>query len=317
MVNARRTLTAVLLPGAILALSAMTVVANDNVLYRCTDGSGNPAFTNTRQGYSDCRELGRFPKAATPVPSSARVQAIERASPAPGVTNAASSQIAAPNATAVVGAVATTTAPKTRVQRGAVYRYERDGVAHYTNVKPASDQAKLLFTYAIDTCIACHVRSAIDWHNVALNLIDYSTEIAVAAAAHGVDEALVRAVIHAESAYRSNALSNKNAQGLMQLIPATAERFGVTDVYDPAQNITGGVKYLAWLLNRFDGDVRLATAGYNAGEGAVDRHGGVPPYAETQVYVERVGILQARYRTALDAALPNATTAAVATGAGN
>ncbi len=84
-------------------------------------------------------------------------------------------------------------------------------------------------------------------------------------------------------------------------MPATAARFGVGDVYDPGQNIAGGVEYLAWLLRRFDGDIRLATAGYNAGEGAVDRHGGIPPFAETQVYVERVGILHERYRAALAA----------------
>jgi soluble lytic murein transglycosylase-like protein len=311
MVNARRILTVVLLPGAILAFAAVAAFADDNVLYRCKDGSGNPAFTNTRQGYSDCRELGRFPKATTPARSSARVQAIEPAAAA--TSNTSPSNM--PVASVAVGAVSQGVVAKPKVQRGAVYRYERDGVAHYTNVKPASAQAKLLFTYAIETCIACQLRSNVDWTTVALNLDDYGAEIAAAAAANGVDEALVRAVIHAESAYRSNALSNKNAQGLMQLIPATAERFGVTDVYDPAQNITGGVKYLAWLLNRFDGDVRLATAGYNAGEGAVDRHGGVPPYAETQVYVERVGILHARYRAALDAASPAATTAAVATGA--
>ena len=85
----------------------------------------------------------------------------------------------------------------------------------------------------------------------------------------------------------------------MQLIPATASRFGVTDVFQPEQNIRGGVQYLAWLLKRYNGDLTLAAAGYNAGEGAVDRHGGVPPYAETQRYVQRVGQLADRYRGAL------------------
>jgi soluble lytic murein transglycosylase-like protein len=85
----------------------------------------------------------------------------------------------------------------------------------------------------------------------------------------------------------------------MQLIPDTASRFGVADVFDPNQNIRGGVQYLAWLLKRFDNDLTLAAAGYNAGEGAVDRYGGVPPYAETQRYVQRVGQLAERYRGAL------------------
>lgn len=89
------------------------------------------------------------------------------------------------------------------------------------------------------------------------------------------------------------------AQGLMQLMPATAARFGVSNAYDASQNIRGGVKYLAWLLKRFDGDLTLAAAGYNAGEGAVDKYDGVPPYKETQRYVQRVGVLAERYRGAL------------------
>ena len=87
----------------------------------------------------------------------------------------------------------------------------------------------------------------------------------------------------------------------MQLMPATARRFGVTDSYDAGQNIRGGVQYLAWLLRRFNGDLTLAAAGYNAGEGAVDRYKGVPPYSETQRYVQRVGVLAERYRGVLAA----------------
>ena len=103
----------------------------------------------------------------------------------------------------------------------------------------------------------------------------------------------------------------------MQLIPATATRFGVASAFDPAQNIGGGVAYLAWLLKRFDGDVRLATAGYNAGEGAVDRFDGVPPYQETMRYVERVATLHQRYRDALaSASTPAAVSAAAAPAAG-
>ena len=103
-------------------------------------------------------------------------------------------------------------------------------------------------------------------------------------------------VRHAESAFNPTALSHAGAQGLMQLMPATARRFGVTDSYDASQNIRGGVQYLAWLLKRFNGNLTLAAAGYNAGEGAVDRHKGVPPYSETQRYVQRVGVLAERYR---------------------
>ena len=103
-----------------------------------------------------------------------------------------------------------------------------------------------------------------------------------------VSPALVLALIAVESAGRTDALSPKGASGLMQLIPATAERFGVLDARDPGQNIRGGVAYLDWLMAEFGGDPILALAGYNAGEGAVTRHGGVPPYAETRTYVPRV-----------------------------
>src|SRR3546814_279144 len=102
--------------------------------------------------------------------------------------------------------------------------------------------------------------------------------------------------------FRSNALSRVGAQGLMQLMPATAQRFGVGNPFDAGQNIQGGVKYLAWLLKRFNGDLTLAAAGYNAGEGAVDKYNGVPPYKETQRYVQRVGVLAERYRSSLVAA---------------
>ena len=98
----------------------------------------------------------------------------------------------------------------------------------------------------------------------------------------------MKAVILAESAGRQWATSPKGAMGLMQLLPATARRFGVADPFDPAQNVAGGTRYLRWLLDRFGGDVTLALAGYNAGEGAVERHGGVPPYRETRNYVRAV-----------------------------
>lgn len=108
------------------------------------------------------------------------------------------------------------------------------------------------------------------------------------APAYSIDPALVMAVIQAESAYNPGALSPKNAQGLMQLIPATAQRFGVKDPWNPLDNIKGGVAYLSWLLRRFSGNVELALAAYNAGEAAVDRHQGVPPYQETQAYVKKI-----------------------------
>ncbi|WP_147108472.1 lytic transglycosylase domain-containing protein [Tateyamaria sp. syn59] len=103
-----------------------------------------------------------------------------------------------------------------------------------------------------------------------------------------VSPALVLAVMMVESAGRVDATSRAGAQGLMQLMPATAERFGVKDSFVPADNITGGVKYLDWLMDRFDRDPVLVLAGYNAGEGAVQSHDGVPPYSETRDYVPKV-----------------------------
>jgi len=103
-----------------------------------------------------------------------------------------------------------------------------------------------------------------------------------------VSPALVLAVIAVESGGRADAVSSKGAQGLMQLMPDTAKRFGVSDSLSSAENIRGGVAYIDWLLTEFDGDAVMAIAGYNAGEGAVKKHRGVPPYAETRDYVPRV-----------------------------
>jgi soluble lytic murein transglycosylase-like protein len=110
-----------------------------------------------------------------------------------------------------------------------------------------------------------------------------------------IDPLLIYAQMHQESSFKVRATSHKGASGLMQLMPATARRFGVTSIYDPKQNIDAGVRYMRWLLDFFDQDVVLALAGYNAGEGAVLRYGRrVPPFRETQEYVRRIS---ARYNT--------------------
>ncbi|WP_207458579.1 transglycosylase SLT domain-containing protein [Azospirillum sp. SYSU D00513] len=117
---------------------------------------------------------------------------------------------------------------------------------------------------------------------------------------YGLDPELVLAVIAVESGYRVDVVSEKNAMGLMQLIPETAERFGITKPFDPEQNLRGGMKYLRWLLAYFDGNVTLALAGYNAGEGAVLRYKGIPPYRETQDYVVKVHSVYSRQRHPYD-----------------
>nr|MBP7605801.1 lytic transglycosylase domain-containing protein [Giesbergeria sp.] len=103
-----------------------------------------------------------------------------------------------------------------------------------------------------------------------------------------IEPQLALAIIAAESNFNPQALSPMNAQGLMQLIPATSERFNVQNPYDPAQNIRGGLRYLRWLLAYFEGDIALVAAAYNAGEGKVERYRGVPPYLETRAYVKRI-----------------------------
>ncbi len=116
----------------------------------------------------------------------------------------------------------------------------------------------------------------------------YDREIEEAAASFGVSPHLVHAVVKVESNYNKNARSHAGAKGLMQLMPNTAKRFGVTNRSDPVQSLRGGTQYLAWLLKRYKGDLKLALAGYNAGEGAVDKYKGIPPYKETQKYVVKV-----------------------------
>jgi soluble lytic murein transglycosylase-like protein len=105
---------------------------------------------------------------------------------------------------------------------------------------------------------------------------------------HDVDHALVKAVIHAESGFNPLATSSKGACGLMQLMPATAAKYGIDDLYDPAQNIRAGVRHLKYLLTRYKSNVSLAVAAYNAGENAVARHRGIPPYSETRQYLRKV-----------------------------
>ena len=105
---------------------------------------------------------------------------------------------------------------------------------------------------------------------------------------HRINPALVKAVVHVESAFNASAVSPKGAVGLMQLMPATAKRFGVKNRVDPEDNLSGGIKYLVWLSKRYKGNLKYMLAAYNAGEGAVDRAGGVPPYKETRNYVKRV-----------------------------
>lgn len=173
-----------------------------------------------------------------------------------------------------------------------IYTYKSSsGVMSFSDIEPLDVDFS---RYRFD-CYACEVDSVIDWRKAKLYLQPYRYDINQAALKYDIDPAFVRAVIHAESHFNAKAVSKQGAQGLMQLMPATARELGVKNSLSAQQNIKGGVKHLARLLRKYKGDNNLASAAYNAGEGAVKRHGGIPPYKETQVYVERVGILHQRY----------------------
>jgi soluble lytic murein transglycosylase-like protein len=183
-----------------------------------------------------------------------------------------------------------------------VYK-DSNGITRFTSKQPPAGVTAKTFSSgrgSYSTYKGQHIRSGGNrWRSNKLYTSDYSTIIGEASRLHRVSPSLIRAVIHAESAFNPQAVSPKGARGLMQLIPDTAKRFSVKNSFDPRENITGGSKYLSWLLKRYGGNLKYAVAAYNAGEGSVDKYRGVPPYTETQNYVMRVLDLQKRYSTAL------------------
>jgi len=179
--------------------------------------------------------------------------------------------------------------------RNNYYKYrDQDGVLHITNVRRSKGSWKLWKSFAGSggASVSSGRRSALPsrervkmgserYHR-------YDTFIRGAAERYQLPEALLRAVIHTESNYHPNAVSRVGAMGLMQLMPATAKGLGVTDPFDPRQNIYGGAKFLRLLANRFNGDMVLVIAGYHAGAGNVQKYGGVPPFTTTRGYVKAV-----------------------------
>jgi soluble lytic murein transglycosylase-like protein len=279
----------------VVAIALASTPAWAGSLYRCDRPDGSRAYTGKRVPGATCTVISYHePKQAATAPRSN----VGSATPSMNVAGSP----------AVVGARSAADAPtKARFLRmGSTVTYsyiDANGVRNYSNRRPKGvanvKMTRVEFPiFQIENCYACGALPGVNFGKLKLNTTAYSSEIASAAAQFGVEEAIVRAIIHAESSYNAGALSRVGAQGLMQLMPATARRFGVTNAFDPAQNIRGGVQYLGWLLKRFNGDLKLAAAGYNAGEGAVAKYKGVPPYAETQRYVQRVAVLADRYRSA-------------------
>ena len=309
-----------------MLIASTALPAAAGTLYKCTGVDGVPNYVNKRVGGASCEVISRYTadsRASGPAVSRAYgtgsvstpatpTTTLGAASSGAMITTPAKASVDAkvpPAASAIATRApvlkATQSGNTRRVVSGQVYSFVKDGVRHYTSSRPkGADSVASLRTIKysfIETCFACGANPGVNFGTLRLNTAAYQAEIAAAARQYGVEEAVVRAIIHAESSFNPMALSHAGAQGLMQLMPATARRFGVTNSYDASQNIRGGVQYLAWLLKRFNGNLTLAAAGYNAGEGAVDRHGGVPPYQETQRDVVRVGVLADRYRGAVGA----------------
>ncbi|MCD9085724.1 lytic transglycosylase domain-containing protein [Stenotrophomonas sp. SY1] len=182
---------------------------------------------------------------------------------------------------------------------GTLYEREQDGKLVYSTRNLPGSRPYLRFTVATPPGEPAHEGLG----NVGKPQLDrHATQFRAAAKATGVDDAWLRAVAHAESAFDEKAVSPKGAQGVMQLMPDTAHEYGVTDPFSPAQSISGGARHMKSLLRRYDGDRTLAAAAYNAGIGVVARYGGVPPYAETRHYIDKVLALYGRYRAAMGTA---------------
>ena len=291
--------------GSILTLGAIALLATASAVagtvYRCETADGGRSYVSKRVPGAKCTAVSAYSgaprgrRASTPAPVS--VGSATPANPVVGSPASGSTKVETAAATSSLSTPVAPAAPQRtpsgsgRVVRGQVYSYMKDGVRHYSS-RPPSGGARAIavrtikYSY-IETCFACSAKPGVNFGSVRLNTQAYRDEIRAAASKFGVDEAIVRAIIHAESAYNPNALSRVGAQGLMQLMPGTARYLGVNP-RDPFANLEGGARYLREQLDRFDGDLEKALAAYNAGPGRVERAGGIPNIRETKQYVAAI-----------------------------
>jgi soluble lytic murein transglycosylase-like protein len=176
-----------------------------------------------------------------------------------------------------------------------IYKYVDNGVVTYSEAKPERGSYKELRPNCLLSYIGCELAHS-DWSRIPLNRRAYRELVETSADTHGVDAALIRAVIHAESNFNRRAISRAGAEGLMQLMPATQKTLQVRNPFSAKENIDAGTRLLKQLLRRYGNDIQLAAAAYNAGETAVSKYRGIPPYRETRNYVKRVTQLYSRYR---------------------
>ncbi len=254
--------------------AATTAQAGSNGIYKWTDSNGVVHYTNVKNDEQLSGPGGVTERSAVNT----------EPSNTPGGPAAGASPAAAGAAPSGRGGT----------RQIAIFKYrDAKGILHYTDQRPRSSQT---YTVLSLYCPACDPHSKVNWGETRLNLTAFADEIERNAKQFGVDPSFVRAVIHAESAFNPDAESQKGAMGLMQLMPETAGQYGVRNAYSAPENIRAGVQHLAYLMKLYNGDERLTAAAYNAGEGAVKKYNGVPPYDETRVYVDRVGVLTTRYK---------------------